>query len=162
MPVWTERQRPPWYFSLAIVSGCIVFGIVVLVLIFSTNLPPRAAAILVIAWLAAALVDGLIASLGLVSDVYPDRLDVYFTPLHFPCRKILWEEIETIYSRSYSPLEEYGGWGIRRGKSGSAYNLKGSQGIQVELKDGRKFLIGTQQPDAFMQAVKSVYKKAAD
>ncbi|MHC4386604.1 MAG: hypothetical protein ACYSUG_06395, partial [Planctomycetota bacterium] len=65
------------------------------------------------------------------------------------------QDIETIYPRLYSPIAEYGGWGIRFGKSGGAYNLRGSQGIQLILKNGKNFLIGTQQPDDFIQAVQT-------
>ncbi|MBP8605448.1 MAG: hypothetical protein KBI46_06375 [Phycisphaerae bacterium] len=162
MPLWTESQRWPWFLSLILLSGTVVLAAVVVLLILTTELLPSAKTILGIAGLAAALLDILLASLRLVSEVYPDRIEIYFAPLHFPCRKIGWDEIEKIYARQYSPVAEYGGWGIRCGKSGGAYNIKGNQGIQIELKNGRKFLVGTQQPDAFMQAVKSVCKQAAD
>jgi hypothetical protein len=52
-----------------------------------------------------------------------------------------WEEIEKISVREYSPLFEYGGWGIRRGKSGRAYNVKGNIGLQLVLKNGKKILL---------------------
>ena len=75
---------------------------------------------------------------------------------------LLPHEIENVYPREYSPVAEYGGWGIRYGKSGSAYNMRGNRGIQLELKNGKEFLIGTQQPEPFMQAVRSVSKEISE
>src|SRR5690606_452650 len=64
----------------------------------------------------------------------------------FPFKKntIPWHEIESVYVRQYSPIKEYGGWGIRFGLNGKAYNVKGNKGIQVKLKSGKKILFGTQ------------------
>ena len=53
------------------------------------------------------------------------------------------------YIRKYDALTEYGGWGIKGGKfwkkdKGTAVNVSGDIGIQLELKSGKKLLIGTQ------------------
>ncbi|MBP6302647.1 MAG: hypothetical protein KBB37_04880 [Bacteroidia bacterium] len=59
-----------------------------------------------------------------------------------------WGEIKRAYVRQYKPLLEYGGWGIRYSfKNGRAFNVKGKIGLQLELNDGKKILIGTQQKD---------------
>ena len=55
-----------------------------------------------------------------------------------------------------SPIQEYGGWGYRTSfgkKKGSAYNVKGDKGIQIELKTGKKLLIGTQKEDEAQQVI---------
>lgn len=55
-----------------------------------------------------------------------------------------WEDIEKAYTRTYSPIWEYGGWGIRYGfKNGMAYNISGKEGLQLVLKNGKKILIGS-------------------
>ena len=46
-------------------------------------------------------------------------------------------------------LLEYGGWGLKGGllwkkSKGIAINVSGNIGIQLELKNGKKLLIGTQ------------------
>jgi hypothetical protein len=48
--------------------------------------------------------------------------------------------------RKYNPLTEYGGWGYRTGfgKKSGAMNVKGNIGIQIELSNGKKLLLGTQ------------------
>lgn len=68
----------------------------------------------------------------------------YFKPFPFARKSYKWEEIERIYVRQYKPIMEYGGWGIRGVGNSKAYNVSGRDGIQLHLKNGKKFLIGTQ------------------
>lgn len=72
-----------------------------------------------------------------------------FFPVQLSYRKIDWSEVAEVYVRKYSPLGEYGGWGIRMsaGKNGWAYNIAGNMGLQIVKRDGKKLLIGTQKPD---------------
>lgn len=67
-------------------------------------------------------------------------------PFHFQFKYFPWKSIEKAYIREYSPLMDYGGWGLRivsfgRGK---AYTVSGDLGLQLVFKDGKKLLIGTQ------------------
>jgi len=67
-------------------------------------------------------------------------------PFHFQFKYFQWKSIEKAYIREYSPLMDYGGWGLRivsfgRGK---AYTVSGDLGLQLVFKDGKKLLIGTQ------------------
>jgi hypothetical protein len=48
---------------------------------------------------------------------------------------------------SYSPLGDYGGWGIRGVKNHRCYNISGKQGLKATFQDGKSVLIGTQQAD---------------
>lgn len=67
-----------------------------------------------------------------------------------------WDAITKAYVRNYSAIGEYGGWGYRVSFSkskGKAYNVSGNVGIQLELKNGKKVLIGTQQKDAATSAI---------
>ncbi len=62
------------------------------------------------------------------------------------------------YARRYSPLREYGGWGIRYGWSGWAYNLRGHEGVQLVFQNGGKLLLGSQQPQELEAAIRSIMK----
>ena len=77
-----------------------------------------------------------------------DGIYYRFVPFQWTFRKITWESTEKIYVRKYNPLREYGGWGLRTGFTGKngAFNVSGDQGLQIEFKNGKKFLIGTQKP----------------
>ncbi len=80
------------------------------------------------------------------TQIKADGIYVRFWPLRFKYRHYSWENLGKIYVREYSPLGEYGGWGIRYTFSGAgkAYNISGKIGLQLEFTDGKKLLIGTQ------------------
>ncbi len=56
-------------------------------------------------------------------------------------------------AKVYQPLRDYGGWGIRWGFKGKAYNVSGNRGVQLVLIKNKKLLIGSQKPDALAQAI---------
>ena len=82
------------------------------------------------------------------------RIDAFgihykFFPFHLSYRTIRWSYIANAFVRNYDPIGEYGGWGLKGGAfwstaKGKAINVAGDIGIQLELKDGKKLLIGTQ------------------
>lgn len=84
------------------------------------------------------------ASVSLVTRIETDAIQVGFPLLGK--RTIPRSEIARAYVRQYSPIGEYGGWGYRIGRNGKAYNTMGDQGLQLELQDGSRILIGTQRP----------------
>lgn len=74
-------------------------------------------------------------------------LYVKLFPLHLKFKFICWEAVSAAYIRQYRPLTEFGGWGLRYGFGGKAYNIKGNMGLQVNFKDSSNLLIGTQRPE---------------
>ena len=66
-----------------------------------------------------------------------------FFPFHLKVYHIKIAEIEKIQAVTYSPIKDYGGWGIRRVYKGTAYNIKGNKGVRVELKNGNHILFGS-------------------
>jgi len=81
-------------------------------------------------------------------------LHYQFFPVHFKERLIPFEDIKHYKARTYSPLKEFGGWGIRFGFESKAYNVKGDKGLQLELTNGRKVLFGSQDHKALEKAMK--------
>lgn len=93
----------------------------------------------------------LFLKLKLVTEVRDDGLYIRFFPLS---RQIIrYETIEASYVRTYRPLKEFGGWGIRYGRGGKAYNVSGNQGVQLELSGGKRLLIGSRQPQKLTDAI---------
>ncbi len=87
-------------------------------------------------------------------------ISTYFRPLGFTRKTFAWDEISECYIRSYSPLKEYGGWGLRTlGMRSKAYNVAGNVGIQIVTNEGKKFLIGTQQPENAQNTINFYHKK---
>ena len=94
----------------------------------------------------------LFRSLRLITEVRPEGLSIRFQPLR---RKLIpYRQIKSCQARTYRPLWEYGGWGIKYGPSGWAYNVKGERGVQLVLQDGKRILIGSQRADELERAIR--------
>ena len=85
-------------------------------------------------------------------------LHYQFFPIHLKERLITFPEIKSYKARTYSPLREFGGWGIRFGFESKAYNVCGNKGLQLELENGRKVLFGSQDHKALEKAMKKAEK----
>jgi hypothetical protein len=56
-------------------------------------------------------------------------------------KNIKWNELKSMKIVNYG----FVGYGIRLGsKYGTVYNINGNKGLAIELKNGKKFVIGTQ------------------
>jgi len=76
----------------------------------------------------------------LKTEIDQHEIRMRFFP--FTKKSIPWEEIKSAETVNYGFV---GGWGIRLGtKYGTVYNTSGNKGVAIELKNGRKFCIGTQ------------------
>jgi hypothetical protein len=82
----------------------------------------------------------------MITKVYTDGISVRIKPFQLKPVFFSFEEVEKMYSREYKPIREYGGWGIRFGKNGKAYNMGGNMGFQLILSNGKKVLIGSRRP----------------
>lgn len=69
-------------------------------------------------------------------------------------RRIALTEIVSTETVIYSPLTEYGGWGIRGWGKNVGLNARGNRGVRLMLRDGRRLLIGSQRPDELAAALK--------
>ncbi len=71
-----------------------------------------------------------------------DDTNIRMSFFPFAKKNVMWFDIKSAKVVDYGFV---GGWGIRLGtKYGTVYNTKGSKGLAIELKNGNKFLIGTQ------------------
>jgi hypothetical protein len=77
-------------------------------------------------------------------------------PFQLKTRFIAWDEINCAQVRKYDPLGEYWGWGIKGTRKNRAINIAGDIGLQLELKNGRKLLIGTLQKEKMERVVEKI------
>jgi hypothetical protein len=81
----------------------------------------------------------------LVTELRPEQLSVamkgFWRRIRIPVA-----DIRAAAAVEYDPIREYRGYGVRMGPRGQAYIASGNQAVQLELRDGRKLLIGSQQP----------------
>jgi len=72
-----------------------------------------------------------------------EKIEYKYFPFHRKWRSIDRSDVANISFVKYSALKEYGGWGIKYGRKGIAYNVSGNYGIFVELKSGKTMMLGT-------------------
>jgi len=107
---------------------------------------------LVVLLLDAAIV-GFMYTLKLTTEVRRDGIHLRFFPMFR--QTIPLSQIRRHYARTYRPIVEFGGWGVRYGWKGKAYNVSGNRGVQLELADGKRLLIGSQRPEELAQAIEA-------
>lgn len=94
--------------------------------------------------------------MGLQVEITRAGIRYRFFPF-FGSRFIAWEEIAEAEVRQYKPIIEYGGWGLRYGSAGTAYNVSGNMGLQLVLhKKNKRILLGTQEPEELRLALQKV------
>jgi hypothetical protein len=94
------------------------------------------------------------AIVRLVTEVRPGTLSIRLIP--FRGRVISTQDVRSADSREYSPMREFGGWGIRlAADGGKAYNAYGNVGVQLVLTDGKRVLVGTQRAEELIAALRS-------
>jgi hypothetical protein len=73
----------------------------------------------------------------------------------FAWRTIPLADIEAAEARTYRPLLEYGGWGVRWAPGrGMAWNASGDRGVQLVLASGKRILIGSQRAKELERAIR--------
>ena len=79
-----------------------------------------------------------------------------FFPIHFKKHLLRIDEIEKIEALQYKPISDYGGWGIRYGFKGKAYNVSGNKGVKIYLSNGRNILFGSQRYQDLEKALRKI------
>ena len=121
---------------------------------------PAPNTLLIIFWFLFGIgMPALLLSARLITEVRMDGIYIRFFPFHFSYREIAFHDLKSFEVRRYNALREYGGWGIRYGPQGKAYNVGGNRGIQLVLTDGKRILIGSQKPEEFLAAIQAEYAR---
>jgi hypothetical protein len=84
-----------------------------------------------------------------------DGSGVHVRWIAFPLRRDFpFADIARHEAVTYQPIREFGGWGWRRGRQGRvAHTVRGVEGVELELRDGRRVLIGSQRPQELAAAI---------
>ncbi len=108
--------------------------------------------VLVAGLLPIAIATGLLLAAKLVVDVDSREIRISF---HFlwPTRRIAIADVKTAAATHYNALLEYGGWGVRLGWKGWAFNVDGDEGVLVETADGKRVLIGSRRAKELEAAI---------
>jgi len=144
--VYTEDQRfSQWWLWVLILgmAGLIGYGFIQQVVLgtpFGDN--PLSNIGLSIFSLVMLLFVLFFAGIRLRTRIDSQSIQMQFTP--FLKREYKWTDIESAQIVNYG----FVGYGIRIGsKHGIVYNVNGNKGLALKLKNGKKLVIGTQQPE---------------
>ncbi|MBF9219855.1 hypothetical protein [Hymenobacter ruricola] len=138
----------------------LLLGPIVLIGALLLAVPPKGA--FPLNWLgalgAAAVLAGVALLLTLRLETRLDQAGAHYRlfPLQWQWRSRSWAEIARAYVRAYDPLSEYGGWGLKGSARNRALNISGDQGLQLELTNGQRLLLGTQRPTEVAQALQQL------
>lgn len=64
-------------------------------------------------------------------------------------------DLRTIDTASITRTSWLAGWGMRLTPSGWLYNVSGRDAVQLRLSTGRRFTIGTDEPEALLAAIEA-------
>ena len=153
----TQHFRQQWLWIILIITSLLPIGIfgsgiyfqIIKGRPFGTN-PMSDTQLIIFSIFVFGLMGGtllLFGSLHLKTIIDEAGISYKFFPFQTRFRFIPWDEIESYEVVKYSPIKEYGGWGIRFGKEGRAYNVSGDRGLKIQMKNGKKILIGTRKED---------------
>jgi general stress protein CsbA len=162
MRIFKEEQRFTQTWLIIILAISMLIGIVSITVKYLDESSDYSLQEFVISLIVVMLVTGFIFLFKLDTRIDQDGIHYKFFPFHWSFKVINWVAINKAYVRTYDPIGEYGGWGLKGGAfwnkgKGKAINVSGDIGIQIELKDGKKLLIGTQK-QADVKSVLSTYK----
>ncbi len=151
-----QRFRQPWLLAVvAGVAGLSIWSFVRQIVqgrpVGQNPAPDVAVAIIGIVF--GLGLPALFCAANLTVRVCSDGLHYRFFPFHWSFQRIAPEDVAGFAPHTYSPLRDYGGWGIRWGQGGKAYNVSGNRGVMLELSRGRKLLIGSQKPEQMAEAI---------
>lgn len=149
-----EQRFTQWW--LWVLFGGLTLAVAVVLLLDLRNTSSVTALGVVVAVYVLALTFGtfsLLFWMRLTVEVRVDGIHVRFPP--FVRRVIFYDEIASYEPRTYRPIREFGGWGLRWGLGGQAYTVKGNRGVQLVFANGKRLLIGSQRPEEFAAAIDS-------
>ena len=156
--IYSEKQRfrQWWVWALILISpvgfGWVIFQEVALDSHVGDN--SGGAWVLIVLW--------LIFGVGFPWFMYVTGLDtlatnvgvcIRFRPFHRNWIVFGFGQIEKAEALTYSPIKEYGGWGIRYGRKGKAYNVSGNKGVLLTFRDGKRTMIGSQNHEVLCSVI---------
>ncbi len=98
----------------------------------------------------------LVLCARLTTEVDRSGLYIQYFPFHLSPKRIPLEHVIHIQIMTYKPFRDYGGYGIRYGAAGKAYNVSGDRGVKLKFTTGRDLLIGSQRPEELAEALQQL------
>jgi hypothetical protein len=148
--VYWQSQNPAWVSVLTIVVPLVMIGVAVLMWFIQ----PWFVLLYVAIALAISQLNG-----GMRTIVTREMVTVRLGLFGIRVLKIKTSEIAASEIMEFSPIKDFGGYGIRFNRKMYAYFLKGNRGIKITLDHGMQYLIGADHPEQMLAVIKAVSLK---
>jgi hypothetical protein len=66
------------------------------------------------------------------------------------------DDIAAVEVHEFSPLKDFGGYGIRFNREMKAYYLRGTRDVKITVNGGKKYLIDSDRPEQLSTVIRSV------
>lgn len=167
-----QRFRQWWIWLLVLVAaivsvGPLIYGIYSQEILNKPygNNPTDTNTLVIILLLVSVLISVMIYffyASKLVVEIRTSGLFFRYPPMQNKWKTFKKEEIEKFEIRTYRPVVEFNGWGIKGSVKNRAYNVSGNVGLQLYLKNGNKALFGTQEKQAMEYAMKKLMQEKTE
>ena len=113
-------------------------------------------------WLVVVIVPAVLLGLGACGGlrvrVTRTGLAVRAGYLGWPLLRLGHDQVASAEVHAFSPIRDFGGWGLRINREMKAFFLQGDRGVKLTTRDGRRYLVGSDHPErlaAVIQAAKA-------
>jgi hypothetical protein len=147
--IYWQSQNPFWVsvISIGMPVVLITVGVITVFSIWWVGL------IVVVSGLSVIMLYG-----GLRTSVTKDSVIVRFGTPGFRVLNLKTADIINVELKEFSPIADFGGYGIRFNKEMQAFYMRGSRGVKFTTKKGTKYLIGSDNPEELYAVVQTVVK----
>lgn len=151
-----QRFRNTWFWSFLILVNLVFlfFGLRQLIWNIPLGNNPAPDWVLLIIMALPLSILLLFAFSSLRTSFNTEQLEMRYFP--FLTKRFQFNNIQKIEIINYSPFFDYGGWGIKWNMDGWAYIVSGNKGLSLKMKDGKKYLIGIQNPEKYQELLKLI------
>jgi len=140
-----EAQNPP-YVSL------LVFGVSTLLFLGAWQIWKHVTPWLAVEVLAAAAFV-LLCYGGIRVSVTKHLLQVRLGMLGLRLLRMPLTDVNEVAVHTFSPLADFGGWGIRVNRQMKAFYFRGNRGVRLRTHQGKQYLIGSDHPERLCAAI---------
>jgi hypothetical protein len=139
----SQSYRGTWMMYLLLMTELPII-VLVLVIMQTTDSDPNETAMgMAVLVGVSALVFILMMAIRLESRIDEKGVHYRFFPFINKWRTLPKSQIRSLKVINYSPLTDYGGWGIKGNKTTKAFSIIGDMGLLIDTGDKKKIMIGT-------------------
>jgi hypothetical protein len=142
------ESQNPWWVSLLALGLPLIMCVVAVVSWFALW---WVALIIIVTTLPMVFMYG-----GVQTTVTREEITVGFGILNSKVLRLKTDEIEKVELTEFSPIADFGGYGIRINKEMSAYYMRGNKGVKFTTLNGKKYLIGSDKPEELYAVAQAV------